>query len=130
MCQAGEKPGRSIYQDKLNAYYFDGRFKDENFQLTHAGPGVLSMANSGPNTNTSQFFITTARTGHLDGKHVVFGVVLDGWDIVRDVEACGSANGKPILPVTIAKCGILNEQEVTEWKRSREQALSKQAKAK
>jgi cyclophilin family peptidyl-prolyl cis-trans isomerase len=96
--------GRSIY-GTVN----DSRFPDENFQLKHTGPGILSMANAGRNTNGSQFFICTARTPHLDGKHVVFGVVEEGWDVVRKIEECGSNNGKPSKKVTISKAGILEE---------------------
>jgi cyclophilin family peptidyl-prolyl cis-trans isomerase len=96
--------GRSIYGS-----VHDGRFADENFQLKHTGPGILSMANAGKNTNGSQFFITTKRTPHLDGLHVVFGVVEQGWDLVREIEACGSFSGKPSKNVKISKAGILEE---------------------
>lgn len=105
MIQGGSTPGRSIYPSA----YVDGRFRDENFQLSHIGPGVLSMANAGKDTNGSQFFITTDRTSFLDGKHVVFGVVLDGWDLVRDIEACGSDSGNPRKKVVVTKCGVLEE---------------------
>ncbi|KAH7642071.1 peptidyl-prolyl cis-trans isomerase [Dermatophagoides farinae] len=88
--------GKSIYGRK---------FEDENLQLKHTGAGILSMANSGPNTNGSQFFITTSRTEWLDGKHVVFGQVIQGMDIVRKVEECGSKSGKPNKRVKIANCG-------------------------
>lgn len=96
--------GRSIYGTA-----YDGRFADENFQLKHKGPGILSMANAGKNTNGSQFFITTKRTPHLDGRHVVFGVVVEGWDVVEKIEDCGSFNGKPSKKVAIAKSGILQD---------------------
>jgi peptidylprolyl isomerase len=94
--------GRSIYGTPTN-----GRFRDENFKLKHEGPGVLAMANSGPNTNGSQFYIATAKTRHLDGRHVVFGTVVDGWDVVKAVEGCGSSSGKPSKTVKIEDCGLL-----------------------
>lgn len=103
MVQGGEKPGRSIFP----SIYSDGRFADENFQLKHIGPGVLSMANAGKDTNGSQFFITTKRTPHLDGRHVVFGVVTEGFDIVKDMEACGTSSGKPLKQIVVTKCGVL-----------------------
>jgi cyclophilin family peptidyl-prolyl cis-trans isomerase len=102
MIQGGERPGRSVYK----SIHFD----DENFQLKHTGPGVLSMANAGKDTNTSQFFITTVRTPHLDGKHTVFGTVLDGWNVVRAMEACGTSSGKPMRDVVVTKCGVLEEE--------------------
>lgn len=95
--------GRSVYGS--------GKFNDENFQLNHVGPGVLSMANSGKNTNGSQFFITTARTPHLNGRHVVFGVVEEGWDVVQRIEACGSNSGRPSKKVMITKAGVLDDKE-------------------
>ncbi|KAG6037571.1 cyclophilin peptidyl-prolyl cis-trans isomerase Cyp2 [Claviceps citrina] len=90
--------GVSIYGEK---------FADENFQLKHDKPGLLSMANAGPNTNGSQFFVTTVVTSWLDGKHVVFGQVIDGMDIVRKIETFGSQSGKTQKKITIDKCGTL-----------------------
>ncbi|MFF0287303.1 peptidylprolyl isomerase [Streptomyces sp. 900116325] len=92
--------GKSIYGEK---------FADENFKLTHNKPGLLSMANAGPNSNGSQFFITTIVTSWLDGKHVVFGEVdgQESMDLVKKIEGYGSQSGKTRAKVTIADCGVL-----------------------
>ncbi|EFA76366.1 cyclophilin-type peptidylprolyl cis-trans isomerase [Heterostelium album PN500] len=90
--------GESIYGEK---------FADENFKLKHTGPGILSMANAGPNTNGSQFFVCTVETAWLDGKHTVFGKVVDGLPLVKEIEKRGSQSGKPSAVVTIADCGQL-----------------------
>lgn len=88
--------GRSIY---------GARFEDENFEVHHTKPGLLSMANAGPDTNGSQFFITTAITSHLDGKHTVFGEVLEGMAVVAAIEELGSQSGRPRAEARIAGCG-------------------------
>ncbi|GCB70820.1 hypothetical protein scyTo_0008682, partial [Scyliorhinus torazame] len=85
---------------------YRGPFSDENFKLKHNSPGLLSMANSGPNTNGCQFFITCSKCDWLDGKHVVFGKIIDGLLVMRKIEnvPAGPSN-KPKLPVVIAQCG-------------------------
>lgn len=90
--------GKSIYGE---------RFEDENFELKHTGPGLLSMANAGPGTNGSQFFVTTIACPWLDGAHVVFGAVVEGMDVVQKVELCGSRSGATSVPIMIDDCGEL-----------------------
>lgn len=92
--------GESIYGHKFN---------DENFDLCHEEEGLLSMANAGPNTNGSQFFITTTLTPHLDGKHCVFGKVIGGMDVVRKIEETPTTSDKPDSDVVIAACGVLED---------------------
>ncbi len=110
MCQGGDftsdpehlgTGGKSIYGDS---------FDDENFELKHTGPGVLSMANRGPNTNGSQFFLCTAATPHLDGRHVVFGKVVEGMDVVKKIERLGSRSGATRAQIVVADCGELKAE--------------------
>merc|ERR1712050_614561 len=104
MCQGGDftnhngTGGKSIYGNK---------FADENFVLQHTGPGILSMANAGPNSNGSQFFLCTAETSWLNGKHVVFGSVVEGMNVVKAVESVGSQSGATSAKVIIDNCGQL-----------------------
>lgn len=104
MCQGGDftkgdgTGGKSIYGEKFN---------DENFELTHTGPGILSMANCGKNTNGSQFFLCLDKTDWLDGAHVVFGKVVDGLEILTEMEKCGSQSGGCSKLVVIADCGTV-----------------------
>jgi len=113
--------GESIYGNK---------FPDENFKLTHDKPGLLSMANSGKDTNGSQFFITTAKTSWLNGKHVVFGHVVEGMDIVRQMEKQGSESGSTKTPVKISNCGQLTEGDDSKKKRKGEGSTSSSEKSK
>ncbi|KAF8351984.1 40 kDa cyclophilin [Amanita rubescens] len=109
MCQGGDftagngTGGESIYGEK---------FEDEGFPVNHTRPFLLSMANAGPNTNGSQFFITVSQTPHLDGKHVVFGEVIKGKSVARQIENNPTANGDvPVQPVVIADCGVLSPDD-------------------
>ena len=88
--------GESIYGSK---------FDDENFKVRHTEPGLLSMANAGPNTNGSQFFITTVPTPWLDGNHVVFGKVMSGMELVKEVEKLGSNSGRTSKKISIVDSG-------------------------
>ena len=87
---------------------YGAKFRDENFKLKHSKPGLLSRANAGPNTNGSQFFITTAVTPHLNGKHTVFGKVVKGMEVVQKMERVGSESGKTRRPVMISNCGMFD----------------------
>ncbi|MEL6538937.1 MAG: peptidylprolyl isomerase [Bacteroidota bacterium] len=107
MCQGGDftnhngTGGKSIYGDE---------FPDENFTLAHDKEGLLSMANRGPNTNGSQFFITTVLTPWLDGKHVVFGQVVGGMDLIKKIEGMGTPQGMTRSEIMIADCGEVAEK--------------------
>ena len=104
MCQGGDftdfrgTGGESIY---------GGKFEDEGFNIGHSAPGLLSMANSGPDSNGSQFFITTVPTPFLDGKHVIFGELDSGFQTLGALEEIGSASGAPAKRAVIVDCGEL-----------------------
>lgn len=110
VCQGGDitngngTGGESIYGRKFNDEWVNG-------YLPHEAPGLLSCANSGQNTNSSQFFLTTAKTSWLDSNHVVFGRVEDGMDVVKSIEAVGSSSGATSAKVVIADCGEIKNKD-------------------
>merc|ERR1711912_145010 len=104
MCQGGDFTNRNGTGGKS---IYGAKFADENFKMQHTKPGLLSMANCGPNTNGRQFFVTTSVTQWLDGKHVVFGEVVEGMDVVRAIEKVGSQSGATRQKVIVADCGQL-----------------------
>jgi len=105
-------------------------FGDENFTLKHTGPGIMSMANSGPNSNGSQFFICTAKTDWLDGKHVVFGKVVDGYHVVKKMEKTGSKQGTTKQKVSIADCGEISDEKSEETNETTKETPTKQSEKK
>lgn len=108
MCQGGD----IMRGDGTGSVSIYGKaFGDENFLYSHNSAGLLSMANRGPNTNGSQFFITTVDCGWLDGKHVVFGKVVEGMDVVNAIESQGNQRGVPKAEVKVIDCGVLDLDE-------------------
>ncbi|KAF9045595.1 cyclophilin 1 [Panaeolus papilionaceus] len=106
MVQGGRCVNNDVEERKS---IYGGRFADENFEINHTKPGLLSMANSGKDTNGTGFFITTAVTDWLDGKHVVFGEVIEGYEVVKAIEALGLDSGKPTGSAVIVRCGVVEE---------------------
>eukprot|EP00270_Netrium_digitus_P020946 TRINITY_DN8774_c0_g1_i1.p1 TRINITY_DN8774_c0_g1~~TRINITY_DN8774_c0_g1_i1.p1 ORF type:complete len:198 (+),score=24.26 TRINITY_DN8774_c0_g1_i1:14-607(+) len=104
-------PGFMAQGGSCGMSIFGKRFEDESFELKHEGRGILSMANSGADTNNTQFFITFKDTPHLDGKHVVFGKVVQGMEVVDKLESVGSRSGATSLTVTIHDCGELQRSK-------------------
>lgn len=110
--------GKSIYGDK---------FQDENFKIKHTERGLLSMANSGPNTNGSQFFITFKDTPHLNGKHVVFGKVVKNIELLDKLEAQPVQNDKPVEDITVVDCGLVEADKKESQESQESQEKPKQA---
>eukprot|EP01132_Coremiostelium_polycephalum_P000990 gene990-1256_t len=107
MCQGDFTAGNGTGGESI----YGVKFPDEDLKAhKHTGPGFLSMANAGKNTNGSQFFITTVATPWLDGNHVVFGKVVEGMEIVKEMEKCGSQSGRPSKIVSIADCGEVKSE--------------------
>lgn len=112
--------GESIYGEK---------FEDEKFGIAHDVPGILSMANAGPNTNGSQFFITTVPTAWLNGKHVVFGRIIEGMDLVKKIEARGSRSGRTSAVISIADCGEIKAEAAEAGSGKKEAGSAKKEEA-
>lgn len=113
MCQFGDIDGLN---GRGGCSIYGMRFKDETFKGKagrHVSPGMLSMANAGAHTNGSQVFVTYEATPHLDGRHVVFGQVLKGYDVMEQLEKLGTPNGTPTATIKIKDCGIIRETPTT-----------------
>lgn len=116
VCQAGDfTKGNGTGGESI----FGHTFEDENFKMKHDGPGILSMANSGPHSNGSQFFISLKSIPHLDGSHVVFGKVLSGIEVIEKMEQCGSEEGEPTQRVVIQDCGEIQLDDKKATKRAK-----------
>mmetsp|Transcript_7400 Transcript_7400/g.8990 ORF Transcript_7400/g.8990 Transcript_7400/m.8990 type:complete len:220 (+) Transcript_7400:48-707(+) len=108
MCQGGDFTN---HNGTGGASIYGSTFADENFDLKHTGPGILSMANRGANTNGSQFFVCTKSTPHLDGRHVVFGEVVSGMNTVKEIEKVGSSTGSTAFRVVVVDCGEVEKDD-------------------